>query len=451
MSCTTFFLIPWSGSKVAAGAFITHAREVAVPHWNMVVYILPLVVIFMLLVVSISTDNYILGLSTDVNSGDVDDTFAIMYIVTRGFFVKGLLSFARAALRWFIPFVQPCTIMIALESEGDIKLFVGQMKGQVYGPVTCVPGGFLTANYELIEVYQARHKVIFPHKNQPKYELVPVRSALKVHLLVIAGPTSCVFSTTGRVLYVGRMSVEGQRAELAGANAKEWSKECVEIALQNRALVNALPLHFSRRILCRLDPRSPLLATAAQLQLNPWAFSFVQQGKLARQFAESNQENGALLLAKMGLTYDTVWDNLDNRVKSEVANLAAKFSHWSSHESVVRNRILWAVVNFGGELAWRSDSCTSVSPPFSDLSSILKIEKTDMTSLEMFEFRVRNISSFTGLTREFVASVLSHTVLYDLYAVVLLKYNLRAERVAQDPKFLTWFNNHVQQFVDSSN
>ena len=417
--------------------------------WITGVIILPLIAIITLLVVSVFTGNCLLGLSTDVNSGDVDDTFAIMYIVTKGFFVRGLLSYTRAALRWLIPFVQPCTIMIALESEGDVKLLVEQMWDQVYGPVICVHGGFRTASYELIEVYQAGYKLIFPHGNQSKYELVPIKAALRVHWLIIAGPTSCVFRTTGRVLYVGRLSVEGERVELAGANAKEWSKECVEIALQNGALVDELPPQFLRRILCRLGSHSSLLAIAAQLQLNPWAFSFVQRGNLARQFAESNQEIGAVLLAKMGLTYDSVWENLDHRVKSEITNLADKCSHWDGFSDIVRKRILWAVINFGGEFPWQSVSCTSVNPSFSDLCSILKIEKRDMTSLELFEFRVNNVSKFTGLTQEFVADILSHTVLYDLYAVVLLKYSLTAETIAQDLKLLTWFNSHVQQFVDS--
>lgn len=419
---------------------------------GIVAFLLFFVATFMVISGSVTIGNFAFGISTDVNSGDVDDTFAIAYVVTKGFFVDGYFSYARAVVRWFTPFVQPYTIRVALHSEGDIQLLLGQLKDQMYGPVTCVSDGFLTANYELIEVYQAGCKVVFPRSNQFHYELVTTRGMLRVQLLEIAGPTSCVFNTTRQLMYVGRLSVQEWRVDhIAGANAKELSKKCIEKALHNGARVGELPLQFSRHILCSLGSHSPMLAVAAQLQLNPWAFSFLQCGVVARQFAESNQENGAVLLTKMGLTYDALWEKLDYRVRTQVTDFAAKFSDWDAPNDVVRNRILWAVVNFGGKFPWRSESLTSVSPPFIDLCSILKIERSDMTPLELFGLRVRNVASFTGETEVLVAEILSHTVLFDLYSMVLLKYNLSAEKVARDPKRLAWFNHHVQQFVDSLN
>ena len=410
--------------------------------------VLTLLLFFIVLVIFVTIGNFSFGISTDVNSGDVDDTFAITYAVTKGFFVNGWLSRIRAFLRWSIPLVQPCTIRIALESKADMQLFLGQLNAQMYGPVTSVRDGFLTASYELIEIYQAGYKVLFC---QSDYELVPIPGSLHVHLLEVAGPTSCLFNTTYQLIYVGRLSIKGHQVEISGANAMELSKKCIENALQNRARVNAMPLEFSRNILCSLGSQSPLLSVAAQLQLNPWAFSFLQHSQVAPQFAESNQEIGALLLKKMGLTYNAVWEKLDCTVRMQVTDFAKKFSNWNCPNNIVRNRILWAVFNFGGKFPWHSESRTSVNPPFKDLCSILNTDKQEMNALEIFDFRVRNVSSFTGLTEGFVAEVLSHTVLYDLYAMVLLKYNLSAERVAQDPTVLAWFNSHVQQFIDSLN
>ena len=389
----------------------------------------------------------VLGVSTDVNSGDVDDSFALTYVVTRGFFVlDGRFSFVLAFLRWFSPLLKPYTIRIALESKGDLKLLVEQLSRQTYGRVSIVNGGFLSANYELVELYQSGHKVVFPHAPQTNYQLVPAGAEQNVDLLVIAGPTSCLFNTTGELLYVGHLSLQGHTLDqIAGANARELSRECVEKALRNGAVVQKLPVKFSRSILCSLPHSSPLLATAAQLQLNPWAFSFLQNGPAAQQFAQSNREVGALLLAKLGLTYDSVWEKLDRRVREKVAALEEQFTDWEP--GLARERILWAVVNFGGQFPWHSDSQTSVNPPFNDLWTILDGEKMD--PLELFEFRVASISRFAGLEEERVRKVLSHAVLYDLYAVVLLKYRLPAETVAGDPDLLTWFKNHVQTFVDS--
>ena len=396
----------------------------------------------------LSSRSYVFSISTDINSGDIDDTFAIAYIVTRGFFVHGGLSHVMATLRWFVPFLQPYTVRIALESGGDIKLLLRQLGDQMYGPVKRVIGGYLTANYELIEVYQSRYKVVFPHRDKTEYELAHVEGDLYTHLLEIAGPTSCVFKTTGRLLYVGRLSLKGKRVdEVAGANAKEQSRQCIEKALENGASVCGLPVEFSRSILCSLDSRSPLLSTAAQLQLNPWAFSFLQEGPTAHQFAESNQQNGALLLQEMDLTYDSLWEKVDGGVRTKIENLAARFKHWN-YDSVVRNRLLWAIINFGGGFPWKSADHTSVSPPFNDLCSVLNTE--NVTPLELFEFRVQNVSSFTGVAEDRVRRVLSLAVLYDLYAVVLLKHGLFAERVIQDPKLLIWFRNHVQTFVKDS-
>lgn len=419
--------------------------SVSVYLWATAVFTL-LLLFLIALAIFVTVGNFSFGISTDVNSGDVDDTFAIIYAVTKGFFVKGRLSRIRALLRWFIPFVEPCTIRIALESKADLPLFLRQFNSQVYGPVTPVHNGFLTTNYE---IYQSGYKVSFC---QSGYELIPIPCPLHVHLLEVAGPTSCLFSTTYQLTYVGRLSVKGhQVVAMSGANALELSKECIETALKNGARVNAVPLQFSRNILCSLGAQSPLLSVAAQLQLNPWAFSFLQHGQVARQFAESNQEIGALLLEKMGLTYNAVWEKLDPTVTVQVTDFVKKFSDWNCPNNIVRNRILWAVINFGGKFPWHSESCTSVNPPFNNLCSILKTDKQGMNALEIFDFRVRNVSSFTGLTEGFVAKVLSHTVLYDLYAMVLLKYNLSAEKVTCDPTILAWFNNHVQQFVDSLN
>ena len=411
--------------------------------------VLTLLLFFIALVTFVTIGNFSFGISTDVNSGDVDDTFAIIYAVTKGFFVNGWFSRIRAFLRWFIPFVPPCTIRIALESKADMQLFLGQLNTQMYGPVTRVRDGFLTANYELIEIYQAGYKVSF---RQSDYGLIPIPGSLHVHLLEVAGPTSCLFNTTYQLIYVGRLSVKGhQVVKISGANAMELSKECIENALQNGSRVNAMPLEFSRNILCSLGSQSPLLSVAAQLQLNPWAFSFLQHSKVAPQFAESNQEIGALLFEKMGLTYNAVWEKLDCTVRMQVTDFTKKFSDWNCPNNIIRNRILWAVFNFGGKFPWHSESCTSVDPPFNDLCSILNTDKQEMNALEIFDFRVQNVSSFTGLMKGFVAEVLSHAVLYDLYAMVLLKYNLSAESVARDPRVLAWFNNHVQQFVDSLN
>ena len=404
------------------------------------------VAILLLLSVAVSGD-FVFGISTDVNSGDVDDTFAIAYAVTEGFFVKGNLSFFRAMLRWLVPYMQPCIVRIALESTGDMQHLLRQLNEQMYGPVTRVCGGFLTKNYELIEVYQGGNQVSFPQPDQPDIEVVPISGVLGVKLLEIAGPTSCMFSTTRRLLYVGRVSVEGQSVNLlAGANAKELSRDCVENALQNGARVEELPPKFSRRILCSLDSQSPLLAIAAQLQLNPWAFSFLQTGPAAFQFADSNQENGTLLLAKMDLTYEKVWQKLDCGIKKQVTDFTSKFSDWDNL-NVIRNRVLWAVINFGGKFPWKLERHTSVSPPFSDLCSILNID-SHMTPLDIFEFRVKNVAKFTGLAENTVAKVLCHAVLYDLYAMVLLKYGLTAEEIASDRTLLSWFSSHVQQFVD---
>ena len=393
------------------------------------------------------------GLSTDVNSGDVDDSFAISYVVTRGidnrafgFFVRGRLYYTLAVLRWFAPLLQPYTIRIALESRGDLKLLVGQLSSQMYGTVTRVETGFLTSNFELIELYQSGYKVVFTDKNTTKYELVSVGADLEVDLLEIAGPTSCLFNTTGQLLYVGHMSLCGQSVEgLTGANAGELSRECVEKAVRNGAKVSELPVQFSRSILCCLPPSSPLLGRAAQLQLNPWAFSFPQEGHNARQFAESNRDIGARQLAKMGLTYESVWSRLDGGVRAEVAALAGKFSHWGN--DIARDRIIWAVVNSGGRFPWRSHHQTSVSPPFTDLWSILDTER--VSPLELFEYRIRNVSSFTGLAEDEVRGALSHAVLYDLYGVVLLKYGMVAERVADSKRSMQWFKNHLQTFVNS--
>ena len=388
----------------------------------------------------------VFGLSTDVNSGDVDDSFAISYVVTRGFFVRGRLYYTLALLRWFAPLLQPCTIRIALESRGDLKLLVGQLSSQMYGTVTRVETGFLTSNFELIELYQSGYKVVFTDKNTTKYELVSVGADLEVNLLEIAGPTSCLFNTTGQLLYVGHMSLCGQSVEgLTGANAGELSRECVEKAVRNGAKVSELPVQFSRSILCCLPPSSPLLGRAAQLQLNPWAFSFPQEGHNARQFAESNRDIGACLLAKMGLTYEYVWSRLDGGVRAEVAELARKFSHWG--KDIACDRILWAVVNSGGRFPWRSHHQTSVSPPFTDLWSLLDTERVN--PLELFEYRVRNVSSFTGLAEDEVRGALSHAILYDLYGVVLLKYGMVAERVADSKRSMQWFKNHLQTFVNS--
>ena len=405
-----------------------------------------IIIVFFIIILLFITSSSLFAISTDVNSGDVDDTVAITYVVITGFFVSGWLSYARAVVRWFVPFLRPYTILIALESAGDIKLLIQQLRNQSYGPVKCVREGFLTANYELIEVYQSGYKVALAQSN---YELMPVENPLKVDLLEIAGPTSCVFNTSRRLMYVGGLLLKGQRVDrMTGANAREQSRQCVEKALQNGARVDELSPQFSRSILCCLGHNSPLLTAAVQLQCNPWAFSFLQQGRDARQFAESNQQIGGLLLAKMGLTYDSVWEKLGDRVRVQITHLTGKFpDDWDS--SVVRNRILWAVFNFGGEFPWRSVHCTSVKPPFIDLCTILRLEKKEITPLELFEFRVKRVSSFTCLTEREVAEVLSHSVLYDLYAVVLLKYGLSVEAVARDPHLLTWFTDHVQTFVNS--
>ena len=388
----------------------------------------------------------VFGMSTDANSGDVDDSFALTYVVRRGFFVDGAFSFTLALVRWYVPFLKPYTIRIALESKGDLKLLVEQMSTQVYGRVSRVQGGFLTANFELIELYQSGYKVVFPSDLHHNYELFPVGGDLRVDLLEIAGPTSCSFNTTGDLLYVGRLSLhEGQSVDkMTGANAGELSRECVESALRNGARVRQLPVQFSRGILCSLPHSSPLLATAAQLQLNPWALSFLQTGPAAQQFAESNRNYGALLLEKMGLTYESVWEKLDRGVKGKVETLAAKFPDWGPH--IARDRILWAVVNLGGRFPWLSD--TSVRPPFSELWRIL-VEAEKMDPLELFEFRIVNVSRFTGLEEERVRTVLSHGVLYDLYGVVLLKYRLSAETVAANPQLFSWFKSQVQTFADS--
>ena len=410
--------------------------------------VLLLLVLPMLILVATATwrGYRVLGLSTDVNSGDVDDSFALTYVVTRGFFVDGKLSFALAFLRWFVPLLQPYTIRIALESKGDLKLLVEQMNAHMYGRVSRVEGGFLSTNFELIELYQSGYKVVFPNVIYPNYELVSVGADLDVDLLEIAGPTSCLFNTACDLLYVGRLSLRGQNVvTMTGANAGELGRQCVEKALRNGAKVRELPVQFSRSILCSLPHSSPLLATAAQLQLNPWAFSFLQNGPAAQQFAESNRETGALLLSKMGLTYESVWEKLDSGVQRRVEALAAKFSHWEP--STARDRILWAVVNFGGRFPWVKDSHTSLNPPFNELWSILDTEKMD--PLELLEFRVANVSRFAGLEEERVRRVLSHAVLYDLYAVVLLKCRLSPETVATNPDLLTWFKNDVQAFVDS--
>ena len=414
-----------------------------------VMMILALFLIMALLLVYMSIGNFIFGISTDVNRGDVDDTFALMYLVMKGFFVNGWLSYARAAARWFIPLVHPYTVRIALETAGDVQLLLKQLSAQMYGRVVRVRGGFLSANYELIEVYQSGYKVVFPQGDQSEYKLLPVRGSLQVHLLIIAGPTSCQFNVTRQLLYVGRLLLQGRKVDrITGANAKELSRGCVENALCNGALVSELPVQFSRSVLCSLSYHSQLLAIAAQLQLNPWAFSFPQHGRETLQFAESNQQIGALLLAKMHLTYNSLWEKLDDRVRAQVTGIVTKLP--KSDRDIVRNRILWAVFNFGGQqVPWRSETCTSVKPPFNDLCSILRIDN-GLTPLELFEFRVQRVSSFTGLPVNEVANVLSHAVLYDLYAVVLLKYGLSAEKVASDPDLMTWFSNYVQTFVDLS-
>ena len=138
------------------------------------------------------------GMATDVNSGDVDDTYAITYIVTEGVFVRGGVSYTRAMLRWVIPYIRPYTIRIALEGEGDMKLSLKQLSSRMYGSVCCVDSGFLTANYDLIQLYQSGYSVVFPSNDPEKYELVQIQDDLK--LLEIAGPTSCVFNTSGWVL-----------------------------------------------------------------------------------------------------------------------------------------------------------------------------------------------------------------------------------------------------------
>ena len=47
-----------------------------------------------------------------------------------------------------------------------------------------------------------------------------------------------------------------------------------------------------------------------------------------------------------------------------------------------------------------------------------------------------------------MAKVLAHTVIYDLYATVLFKYNLSPEKVTSSKKNLAWFHDHVQQFIN---
>lgn len=390
-----------------------------------------------------------LGVSTDVNSGDVDDTFAIAYIVSRGFFVKDRLSRTVAVLRWwFAPFLYPYTVRLALESRGDMKLLVGQLRSGMYGRLRVVKNGFLSANFELILLYQSGYKVIFPQNRKcggGPYELVPVEETdTYVDQLVIAGPSSCQFNTSREVVYVGRVCGR----ELTGANAGEESRLCVEKAMRNGANVTELPPPFSRSILCSLPTSSTLLASAAQLQLNPWTFSFLQDGDLAQQFADSNRRNGALLLAKLGLTYEDISRRLSEGVREKVAVMADRFSHWEE-SGVARERILWAVANFGGKIPWKTDRQTSVDPPFSTLSSILNLDSA-MKPTELFEFRVTKLSEFLGLEEERVRQALAHTVLYDLYAIVLLKYRLSTKTLVENPELMWWFQNHLQTFVNST-
>ena len=147
----------------------------------------------------------------------------------------------------------------------------------------------------------------------------------------------------------------------------------------------------------------------------------------------------------MDLTYEMIWEKLNDNVKKEVSDFTSKFTYWDNF-SVIRNRVLWAVFNFGGRFPWRSYNHTSVNPPFSNICSILKVDK-DMSPEELFEFRVLNISQFTGIEERFVAKVLAHTVIYDLYATVLFKYNLSPEKVTSE-KNLECFRNHVQHFIN---
>ena len=413
-----------------------------------VAVVIPAVCICIISLTASATRGRVLGLSTDVNSGDVDDSFALSYVITRGFFVRGRLSYTLAILRWFAPLLEPYTIRIALESNGDLKLLVGQLCSQMYGTLTPTSGGFLTTNYELIELYQSGYKVVlFPQKTKLKYELVSLKGTeLDADLLIIAGPTSCLFNTTGQLLYVGHLSLCGNSVgQLRGANAGELSRKCVEKAVRNGAVVSELPINFSRNVLCRLPPASPMLGSAAQLQFNPWAFSFPQEGPNAHQFAVSNRDIGAKLLAQLGLSYDSVWGRLDSGVRAEVSTLADNYPHWETN--LARDRILWAVVNCGGKFPWHSHNHTSVSPPFNDLWSILNTHR--MTPNQLFEFRVRNLSSFAGLTEDRVREALCHAILYDLYAVVILKHGLQADSLRESPDQLRWFTQHTQTFVDS--
>ena len=416
------------------------------PKFCLIIMLSLLFLFFVILVVlCLFVGKSTLGISTDVNSGDVDDTFAIAYVITEGFFVRGSLTYIRAMLRWYVPFVQSCTVKVILHSNGNLLYFLNQLKSQIFGPVTQVYDGFLTVNYELIEIYQGNYKAIFPPGSKSHYVLVSVDDSLKVELLEIAGPTSCMVDTTHH--YVGKIDMSSSSETLIeGENAKELSSNCVKRALGNGATVQGLSPDISRQILCCIDSRSPLLATAAQLQLNPWAFSFVQSGPNAVQFARCNEENGERLLTTMGLTYERIWSKLDNDVREEVLDFVSKFSHWDD-VGLVYTRVLWAVLNFGGKFPWRSHTCTSVNPPFDNLCSILKTDK-EMNPEELFKFRVFNISQFMGLQEKFVLEVLAQVVLYDLYATVLFKYNLRAEHVVNIRRRSVWFRNHVQKFVD---